>query len=99
MLEVTLFLDEDDRHEGKQMQEYIMRYLMHHGIMGASVFPAVMGYGQKHHLHHTKGIGTVDEGPIMILFVDDEEKVRNVLPHIKEVIRDGLIVAKRVERL
>jgi PII-like signaling protein len=58
-----------------------------------------MGYGQKHHLHHTKGIGTVDEGPIMILFVDDEEKVRGVLPHIKEVIKDGLIVAKRVERL
>jgi PII-like signaling protein len=67
--------------------------------MGASVFPAVMGYGQKHHLHHTKGIGTVDEGPIMILFVDDEEKVRGVLPHIKEVIKGGLIVAKRVERL
>jgi PII-like signaling protein len=58
-----------------------------------------MGYGQKHHLHHTKGIGTVDEGPIMILFVDDEEKVRGVLPHIKEVIKGGLIVAKRVERL
>jgi PII-like signaling protein len=35
----------------------------------------------------------------MILFVDDEEKVRGVLPHIKEVIKDGLIVAKRVERL
>jgi PII-like signaling protein len=67
--------------------------------MGASVFPAVMGYGQKHHLHHTKGIGTVDEGPIMILFVDEEEKVRGVLPHIKDVIKDGLIVAKRVERL
>ena len=35
----------------------------------------------------------------MILFVDDEEKVRGVLPHIKEVIKDGLIVANRVERL
>ena len=54
MLEVTMFLDEDDLHQDKRMDEYIMRYLMHHGIMGASVFPAVMGYGQKHHLHHDR---------------------------------------------
>jgi PII-like signaling protein len=99
MLEITLFLDEDDRHEGKQMQEYIMRYLMHHGIMGATVFAATMGYGHKHHLHRPKGLGTSDEGPIMIVFIDDEAKVRNVLPHLKEIVREGLIVATKVERI
>ena len=40
----------------------------------------------------------MDEGPIMIPFVDEEEKVRGVLPHIKEVIKDGLIVMKKAER-
>jgi len=99
MLEIRLFLDEEDMHEGKRLDEYIMRYLMHHGIMGASVFPAVMGYGKKHHLHHTRTIGSADEGPLMILVVDEEEKLRAVLPHLKEVMRDGLIVAQRVDRL
>jgi PII-like signaling protein len=99
MLEITLFLDEDDRYEGKQTQEHIMRYLMHHGIMGASVFAASMGYGRKHHLHHPDGLGTSDEGPIMVVFVDEEEKVRSVLPHLKKVIQEGLIVSKRVERV
>ena len=99
MLEITVFLDDDDMHQGKRMDEVIMRYLMHHGIMGASVFTAVMGYGQKHHLHHTKGFGTVDEGPLMLMFIDEEEKVRAVLPHIKELIKGGLIVSKRVDRI
>jgi len=99
MLEIRLFLDEEDMHEGKRLDEYIMRYLMHHGIMGASVFPAVMGYGKKHHLHHTRTIGSADEGPLMILVIDEEEKLRAVLPHLKEVMRDGLIVAQRVDRL
>lgn len=99
MLEITLFLDEDDRHEGMQMQEYIMRYLMHHGILGATVFAATMGYGHKHHLHRPKGLGTSDEGPIMIVFIDDEAKVRSVLPHLKEIVREGLIVATKVERI
>jgi len=99
MLEIRLFLDEEDMHEGKRLDEYIMRYLMHHGIMGASVFPAVTGYGKKHHLHHTRTIGSADEGPLMILVIDEEEKLRSVLPHLKEVMRDGLVVAQRVERL
>lgn len=99
MLEIRLFLDEEDMHEGKRLDEYIMRYLMHHGIMGASVFPAVMGYGKKHHLHHTRTIGSADEGPLMILVIDEEEKLRAVLPHLKEVMRDGLVVAQRVDRL
>ncbi len=98
MLEVTMFLDEDDLYQGKPMHEYIMRYLMYHKIIGASLFGALMGYGSKHHLHHPKGLGGMDEEPIMIIFIDEEEKVRPVLPHLKEVVKEGLIVVKKVER-
>lgn len=99
MLEVNLFLDENDIYEGKQMLEYIMRFLMHHSILGASVFSAIAGYGHKHHLHHPQKIGNVDERPIMIMFIDEEVKVREVLPHLKEVIFEGMITVKNVERI
>ncbi len=99
MVEVTVFLDEADLFEGKPMHEHIMRYLMHHEIAGASMFSAMMGYGRKHHLHHPRKIGGMDEEPIMIVFVDEEDKVRAVLPHLKEIVREGLIVQKRVERV
>jgi len=97
MIEVTVFLDEDDQYQGKSMPEYIMRYLMHHGIRGASAFTAVMGYGRKHHLHYTRGIGRVDEGPMMIVFIDEDARVREVLPHLREILKDGLIVCKTVD--
>jgi PII-like signaling protein len=35
----------------------------------------------------------------MIVFIDDEEKVLQVLPHLREVLGDGLIVSQKVERL
>lgn len=98
MLEVSVYLDEDDRYEGKPLHEYIVRHLMHHGILGATVIAAMMGYGHKHHLHHPDKLGAVDERPIMILFVDEEAKVHAILPHIKEVVKEGLIIIKRVER-
>ena len=99
MLEVTLFLDEEDRYNGKPLHEQIMRTLMHHGIRGASGFSALMGYGHKHHLHHPKALGTVDEGPLMILFIDEEAKVQSVLPLLKEMLHDGLIVTKSVQQV
>jgi PII-like signaling protein len=98
MLEVTIFLDEDDRVNDESLYQYIMKYLLHHHVKGASVFAAMGGYGVKRHLHYPRRIGASGEGPIMILFVDEEEKIREVLPHLKEVVAEGLIVLKKVER-
>lgn len=98
MIEVTIFFDENDLYEDRPLHEYIMRYLMHHHIMGASVFTAMGGFGVKRHLHYPRKIGAADEGPIMILFIDEEEKINGVLPHLKEVVAEGLIVLKKVER-
>ncbi len=72
---------------------------MHNSINGASVFSAIIGYRHKHHLHHPKKMGNVDENPIMIMFVDEEEKVQEILPHLKEVINEGLITIKKVEKV
>lgn len=52
----------------------------------------------KRHLHYPREIGASGEGPIMILFIDEEEKIRGLLPHLKEVVAEGLIVLKKVER-
>lgn len=98
MIEVTIFLDEDDMYKGKILYEYIMQYLIHHHVRGASIFAAMGGYGAKRHLHYPKKIGAADEGPLMILFIDDEEKVNTVLPHLKEIVREGLIITKDVQR-
>ena len=97
MREVNIFFDENDQHEGKPMHEYLMRYLMHHSIAGATVFSAMMGYGRKHHLHAPKGFVAADDGPLMLLFVDSEEKVNAVLPHLREVVKEGLITVKNVD--
>ncbi len=97
MLEVNIFLDENDRRDNRPMHEYVVHFLMHHQIRGASIFAAMGGYGHKHHLHLPKRIGATDEAPILIVFIDEEEKILGVLPHLKEVIKEGLIVVKEVK--
>jgi len=98
MLEVTIFLDEDDRYNNEPLHEYIMKYLLHHHVKGATVFSAIGGYGEKRHLHYPRKLGASDEGPLMILFIDEDEKINSVLPHLKEAVAEGMIVFKKVER-
>lgn len=98
MLQAQIFLDEDDQYEGRPLHEYILRYLMHHKIGGATLFRGYMGFGSQHHLHAPGRIGALDDQPLMITFIDEEQKVREVLPHLKTTLRDGMIVTMQVEK-
>ena len=98
MLEAQVFFDEDDRYHGKPVHEYLLHYLLQQKILGASVFAALMGYGEKHHVHKPKRLVASDEGPLVLMFIDDEAKVRAALPHVREVVGQGLIVVSTVEK-
>jgi len=97
MLEVKVFLDEGDTFGGKRTSEHLLRLLMREGIRGASLYRALMGFGEKHHIHRPSRFGTSDEAPLLLLFIDDEERVRRVLPLVREAIGSGLIVLTTVE--
>jgi PII-like signaling protein len=94
-----MFLDEDDMYEGDALYEHVLRYLMHHDIMGATMFKGYMGFGAHHHLHKPQNFAGSDSVPVMVVFVDANEKVQEVLPHLKTVLPKGLIVTAAVERV
>ncbi len=97
MVEINIFLDEDDIYEDMPMYEHIMRYLLHSQIKGATVLRGFEGFGSKRHLHTPRKFSAADEDPLLILFIDEEQKVDKVLPHIKKILDDVLITKKIVE--
>ncbi len=99
MLQIQIFLDEEDLHEGRPLHEQILRYLMHHKIMGATMFKGYKGFGSQHHLHEPQKVAASDALPVMIVFIDEDEKVKAVLPHLKELVAGGLMTGQKVERL
>jgi hypothetical protein len=92
-------LDDEDLYESKPPDEHILRYLMHRQIKGATMFRGYMGFGARHHLHAPGKIAASDALPVMILFVDEEANVREILPHLKQIVSEGLIIAHKVERI
>lgn len=99
MTQVQVFLDEEDLHKDKPMYEYILRYLMHNDIMGATMFKGYMGFGAQRRLYEPRKFASSDPLPVLIVFVDTEPKIARVLEHLASIVRKGIMVSNSVERI
>jgi len=86
---LMIFCDETDFWMGGEpLYAAIVRKLHRHGIAGATVLRGQMGYG-VHRRIHKKGL--FDETPIVILAIDEEKKLREMLPILVPMVNEGLI--------
>jgi hypothetical protein len=69
------------------------------GLAGATVLRGIEGFGARHHLHTTRILSLSTDLPILIEVVDEEARIRAVLPEIDAMVADGLITLERVEVL
>ncbi len=80
-----VYLREDDTLEGKQAHRRILELLKGWGVSGATVLKSIMGYGTTKSFHY-EGIEVLSYGlPVIIEFVDKEEKVMEVLKLLKNL--------------
>ena len=96
---LLIFIDETDTWEELTLYEAIVRRLAQAGIAGATVQAGIMGFGSHHHVHRKRLFGVSDDRPITIAVVESEEAIRRVLPEIRSLVREGLMVIVDVERV
>src|SRR5882757_963833 len=89
---LMVFCDETDLWKGEErLYAAIVRKLHRSGIAGATVLNGLMGYGVHKRIHKKGLFGVSDESPILILAIDEEEKLRSVLSQIVPMVKEGLI--------
>jgi PII-like signaling protein len=96
---VRIYIGESDKHDGMPLYEAIVRRMRERGLAGATVLRGIEGFGAHAHLHTTRLLRLSEDLPILIELVDAEEKIRDVLPELDEMVGDGLITLERVEVL
>ncbi len=92
-----IYIGEADRHDGQPLYHMIVALLREHGLAGATVLRGIEGYGANSHLHTTRILRLSEDLPIVIEVVDQEDRLRAVLPEVDALIGDGLITLERVE--
>jgi uncharacterized protein len=90
---LVIFIGESDKWGDPRipLHEAIMEYLFESGIDGATANSGIMGYGDNRRLHKKGLFGVTDDRTITITVVDNESKLRAVLPRLKEMVLEGLI--------
>ena len=99
MLQAQLFIDLDEMRGDLSMHEYILKFLSERGISGATSFRGYAGFGANHKIKYPGEIFSFDEPPAMIVFIDEDEKVRQVARELKAIFPSKLLVVTRVEKI
>jgi hypothetical protein len=93
---LRVFIGEGDQWHGKPVFEAIVLQARELHLAGATVLHGPMGYGANSRLHTAKLLRLSEDLPLIIEIVDTQEKIDLLLPHIDEMVREGLVTLEKV---
>ena len=93
---LRIFIGEQDKWHGQPLYEAIVHLAKKEGIAGATAIKGFMGFGRKSHMHTAKLLRLSEDLPIVIEMVDSDEKISRFLPHLDEMVREGLVTLEKV---
>src|SRR5580765_5954880 len=89
---LLIYVNESDRWHDTPLYEALVDRLRHLHVAGATAHAGLVGFGHHTRVHHKRLFGITDDRPIMITAVDDEAKLRAVLPEMRAMINEWLIL-------
>jgi len=96
---LRIFAGESDQVDNRPLHEVLIAKARELGLAGATVLKGSMGFGAHSVLHTTKLLELSTDLPIVIELVDTEEKIQTLLPHVQEMVKEGLITMETVRIL
>ena len=89
---LLIYVDETDVWETGPLYDAIVRRLRQLGMAGATVQNGIMGFGSHGKMHQKRLFGISDDKPVLITVVDSERRLREILPEIRGMVTEGLMV-------
>ena len=96
---LRIFIGESDQFGDRPLYEAIVLKAREMHVAGATVLRGPMGFGQSSLLHTAKILRLSVDLPLIIEIVDGEEKIRELLPVLEEMIGSGLVTLEKVQVL
>ena len=94
---LRIHLGENDQWQGKPLHEAIVAKCLELGIAGAIVYRGIEGYGASTRIRHSSHWKFSRYAPIKLSIIDTEEQIQKLIPHLDEMVAEGLIAMSRVE--
>src|SRR5439155_8920530 len=96
---LRIFIGESDKWHHQPLYEAIVMKARELHLAGPTVLRGPMGFGAHSRLHTAKILRLSEDLPMVIEIVDSKEKIDELLPHIEEMVQEGLVTLERVQVL
>ena len=93
---LRIFIGETDQWNGQPLYKAIIILARKEKMAGATAIKGFMGFGCKSHIHTATLLRLSEDLPIVIEIVDREEKINQFLPHLDQMVKEGLITLEKV---
>ena len=96
--QLQLYLNEDHRHEGRELASYLVDRLFAMEISGCTVVRSEEGYGQNYRIRRPRGPFSLFENrAVVITVIDTAEKIERVIDLLDECVPGGVVTVQDVE--
>ena len=89
---LSIFIGEHDRYDHRSLATEIVHRAQRAGLAGATVVRGVEGFGSSNALHTTRVLSLSTDLPIVVLIVDEADRIDGFLPELDELITEGLVI-------
>lgn len=96
---LRIYINEGDKDGSKPLYESLVQRAEEHGISGATVFRASMGFGPKHHLVAAKVLRLAADLPVVVEVIDTREKIDEFVEKTEKLIQSGLATIEPLEMI
>ncbi|HSX09388.1 MAG TPA: DUF190 domain-containing protein [Candidatus Saccharimonadales bacterium] len=83
---LRIFMGESDKHNGRELYEFLVEYLRKNHFAGVTVLRGIVGFGQKSLIHTANILDLSTDLPIIVEVVDSDEKIeefKNMIETLK----------------
>ncbi|HEV2323487.1 MAG TPA: DUF190 domain-containing protein [Terracidiphilus sp.] len=94
---LRIHFGEADKWHEVPLHEAILAKCQELGMASAIVYRGIEGFGSSTRIRHASHWKFSRDAPIMLSIIDKEEQIVKLLPHLDEMIQDGLVAISRVE--
>ncbi|AKB16998.1 MULTISPECIES: DUF190 domain-containing protein [unclassified Methanosarcina] len=96
---LRIYLKQNSTYHGKSIHEAVLELLRDSGIIGATLLRGIEGYGTDGKIHTLKILELSNGLPVVVEAVDSEEKIRALVPKLREIVGKELMTMQAVEIL
>jgi len=94
---LRIYFGEDDKWRDQPLYRAIVNKCRELDVAGATVYRGIEGYGASTLIRRSHLLSISHDAPVMVSVVDSEEKIRQLIPFLDEMVDEGLIALSDVE--